>query len=162
MSGRKPKPAALKKVLGNPGKRRSSPATEPPKPAGIVKASPAPPDHLSDRARSAWRLVGPMLVRNGVLADGDEVALEMLCEAYADYLDARVELEAFGSNYYETKNQAGGVMHRAHPAVAVMRDADRRIRAWLSEFGLTPSARSRVHGEVGDENEDPADRYFSV
>ena len=42
---------------------------------------------------------------------------------------------------------------------AVMQDADRRIKAWLAEFGMTPSARSRVKAD-GDQPEDAADKYF--
>jgi P27 family predicted phage terminase small subunit len=102
-----------------------------------------------------------MLERAGVLTRADAIAVEMLCEAYGDYLGARDDIEAFGGNYYETRNQAGAVMHRAHPAVAVMRDADRRIRAWLAEFGMTPSARTRVNAAPEDGGtKDPAEKYF--
>jgi P27 family predicted phage terminase small subunit len=115
---------------------------------------------MSDKARETWGYVSGLLDRMGILTEVDAVALEMLCEAYADYLKARDDLDAFGSNYYETVNQSGGVMHRAHPAVAVMQDADRRIKAWLAEFGMSPSARTRVKGD-GEQEEDPADRYFA-
>ena len=38
-------------------------------------------------------------------------------------------------------------MHRLHPAVGALQDADRRIKSWLIEFGQTPSARSRIKVE---------------
>jgi P27 family predicted phage terminase small subunit len=154
MKGPRPTPTAIKKALGNPGRRplnRSESKSD--------QEIPPAPKHLSQKARKTWDRVSVILNDMGVLTIADGIALEMLCEAYADYLLARDELEAFGSNFYETVNAQGGVMHRAHPAVAVMQDADRRIRAWLSEFGITPSARSR--GKIDPPAEpDPADRYF--
>ena len=157
MRGRKPTPSHLRLVKGNPGKRAIN--RQEPKPR---RERPSAPDHMSDKARETWGDVTGLLDRLGVLTEVDSVGLEMLCEAYADYLGARADLAAFGSNYYETINQTGGVMHRAHPAVAVMQDADRRIRGWLAEFGLTPSARSRVKGADGEtRKEDPASAYFA-
>lgn len=152
--GRKPKPSHLRLVTGNPGKRPVNAREPKPK-----RERPSAPAHVSDKARETWGYVVSLLDDMGVLTKPDVMAVELLCEAYADYLASRVALRDFGSNYYETVNQSGGVMHRAHPAVAVMQDADRRIKAWLAEFGMTPSARTRVHGEVAEEA-DPADAYF--
>ena len=153
--GRKPAPTHLKLVKGNPGKRRLN--ENEPKPRRERVSAPA---HVSDKARETWGYVSAILDGMGILTRPDALALEMLCEAYADYLAARSELKAFGSNYYETVNGQGGIMHRAHPAVAVMQDADRRIKAWLAEFGMTPSARTRVHGEGDEDKSDPAAEFF--
>lgn len=155
MKGRKPTPSHLKLVKGNPGKRPLNISEPRPR-----RERPSAPAHISDKARETWGYVSGLLDEIGVLTKIDALALEVLCEAYADYLAARVDLKGFGSNYYMTVNQTGGVMHRAHPAVAVMQDADRRIKAWLAEFGMTPSARTRVKGETGDEEKDPAAAYF--
>lgn len=156
MKGRKPTPSHLKLVKGNPGRRPMN--EHEPKPA---RSRPSAPAHVSEKARETWGYVSGLLDRMGILTEIDAVALEVLCEAYADFLAARAVLKAFGSNYYETVNEAGSVMHRVHPAVAEVKDADRRIRAWLAEFGMTPSARSRVkvNGE-NDEGQDPAAAYF--
>ncbi len=156
MRGRKPTPSHLKLVTGNPGKRAMNRAE--PKPR---RERPSAPAHVSDKARETWGMVAALLDDMGVLTKVDVLAVEMLCEAYADYLAARQELATIGSNYYETVNAQGGTMFRAHPAVAVVQDADRRIRGWLAEFGMTPSARSRVKasGETG-QAADPAAAYF--
>lgn len=155
VNGGKPKPTHLKMVMGNPGKRPLPVGTEPQPARGIQE----PPLHLSAKALRTWGQIGPMLDRIGVLTEADALALEMLCEAYADHLDARATLKHLGSNYYETTTQTGGLMHRAHPAVAVMQEADRRIKAWLTEFGKTPSSRTRLKAG-GGRAEDPADKYF--
>lgn len=155
MKGRKPKPTHLKLVTGNPGKRAINKAE--PK---VPRARPSAPSHMSDKARETWGYVSGLLDRMGILTEIDAVALEMLCEAYADYLHAREALQAFGSRYYTTVNAQGGIMHRAHPAVAEAADADRRIKAWLAEFGLTPSSRTRIGANGEEAPEDPAEKYF--
>lgn len=157
MRGRKPTPTHLRIVKGNPGKRAIN--THEPKPR---RERPSPPAHMSDKGKETWGYVSGLLDRMGILTEVDAVALELLCEAYADYLQACADLTAFGSNYYETVNQTGGVMHRAHPAVAVKQDADRRIRGWIAEFGMSPGSRSRVKASDGeDQSEDPAAAYFA-
>src|SRR5690242_448201 len=109
MKGRKPTPSHLKLVKGNPGKRALN-ASEP-KPR---RQRPSAPAHMSDKARETWGYVSGLLDRMGILTEADAIGLEMLCEAYADYLAARATLKEIGSNYYETVNQTGRVMHRAH------------------------------------------------
>ena len=157
MRGRKPSPTQLKLVRGNPGKRPIRAAGEP-KPGHTL---PEAPVHLSARAKAAWGQIAPILSRMGVLTEADAVALELLCEAYADYSEARDELRAFGSNYYETTTQTGATMRRLYPAVSVMQEADRRIRNWLVEFGQTPSARSRIQITGPPPKDDLARKYFS-
>lgn len=154
MKGRKPKPTHLKLVTGNPGKRAIN-AAEP----KVSRSRPSPPSHMSDKARETWGYVTGLLDRMGILTEVDALALEMLCEAYADFLAASATLRELGSDYYETTNQSGSTMYRAHPALAKKQDADRRIRGWLAEFGMTPSARSRVKAD-GEQEEDPAEAYF--
>lgn len=157
MKGRKPQPSHLRLVKGNPGKRPMN-AAEP----VAVRERPSPPAHVSDKAREVWGYVSALLDDMGVLARPDAMALEMLCEAYADQLAARATLKEFGSSYYETRNEAGSIMHRAHPAVAVIADTDRRIKAWLAEFGMTPSSRSRINVPDGQRPEkDPAQAFFA-
>jgi len=156
MAGRKPKPTHLRLVTGNAGKRPINAAE--PKPR---RERPSAPAHISDKARETWGYVTGLLDEMGVLTKADAIALEQLCEAYADSLAARDALRLFGSPYYETVSQTGGVMHRAHPALAAMQDADRRIKAWLTEFGMTPSARSRITANPQDDKADPAAAYLA-
>ncbi|UEM13681.1 phage terminase small subunit P27 family [Bradyrhizobium barranii subsp. barranii] len=115
---------------------------------------------MSAKARETFGYVTGLLDRMGVLAEVDAMALELLAEAYADYLAACDELKTFGSSYYTTDTATGDKMHRVHPAVAQKNDADRRIRAWLAEFGMTPSSRSRVKAN-GEEADDPTQKYFA-
>jgi P27 family predicted phage terminase small subunit len=150
----RPTPTHLRIVKGNPGKRAYNKREPQPK-----RERPSCPAHLSDKARETWGFVVSRLDEMGVLTRADALAVEMLCEAVGDYRTAREDLREFGSNYYETVNQTGGKMYRAHPALATVQDADRRLKAWFSEFGLTPSARTRVQG-TPPEDDDPLAAYF--
>lgn len=137
MSGRKPKPTSMKVIQGTfrPDRAKDEPEYQ--------KGLPPCPDHLSDKARSAWNHIGPMLEKAGLLTHGDGFALEGLCEAYADLRDARAAIRARGGLTYVTES-AGGEMVRPFPEITMISDADKRYRAWLGEFGLTPSSRARV------------------
>lgn len=109
-----------------------------------------------------------VLDRMGVLSEADGAALERLCDCYAEILECR-ELIAAGGRTYHSESRAvdedgkSVVKHliKAHPAVAMLADADRRFKGYLIEFGLTPSARSKVQA-VGDEDKkDPLQEYFA-
>ena len=134
MRGRKPSPTQLKLVRGNPGKRPIRAAGEP-KPGHTL---PEAPVHLSARAKAAWGQIAPILSRMGVLTEADAVALELLCEAYADYSEARDELRAFGSNYYETTTRQGRPCDGCIPPY---RSCRRPIA--VSAIGWSSSARPR-------------------
>lgn len=176
MKGRKPTPTHLKLVKGNPGRRPLNPL-EPTPP----RARPSAPEHISDKARETWGYVTAILDRMGILTEAYAIGVEMLCEAYADKLAARAALalpviasrkdRVSGEEITWTIAEAGsrtylgfgkdGVMIRQRPEVAMVADADRRIRGWLAEFGMTASARTRVKTSE-PEKPDEADRFFGA
>jgi P27 family predicted phage terminase small subunit len=176
LKGRKPKPTHLRVVGGNAGKRPLN-GNEP----QSKRERPSAPAHISDAAREVWGQAVMILDEMGVLTRADIYAVETLCEAIADHRAAgqtirecaaasRASKDAgetadFSADgrYYRTINQAGGVMWRAHPALALRSDADRRIKAWCAEFGLTPSARTRIETTTPlEESRDPAAKYFDT
>ena len=157
MKGRKPKPTQLKLVGGNAGKRKLN--TREPKPR---RAIPSPPAHLSRDALVVWVRVSEILDRMGVLTEADVIGLERICETYVEVVELQADIAKHG-RYQVVRTKAGGAMARKLPAVEMLADADRRLRAWIVEFGQTPSARSRVHAEDdGSRNEDPLARYFGT
>lgn len=154
MKGRKPKPTALKLVTGNPGKR--APKRREPKPARCI---PSPPAHLSDQAKVAWGSLATRLDRLGLLTELDAYALEQLCENYAELLELRADVAAHG-RFQICETKVGGTMERTRPAATMLADAERRFRGMMSEFGLTPSSRTRVQTSEDAKPEDPAEAYF--
>ncbi|WP_084977908.1 phage terminase small subunit P27 family [Plesiomonas shigelloides] len=154
MAGRRPKPTHLKVVTGNPGNRKLN--DQEPKPRREV---PSPPEHLTDWGKMAWVKVSLLLDDMGVLTVADSLALERLCDIYADILQLR-ETIAIEGRTYTTKTQMGDFLIKANPAVAMLADADRRFKSYLVEFGLTPAARTKVKVDGGEEKEDPLSQFF--
>ena len=154
---RKPKPSHLHVVEGTARVDRHDFADEPKQPPG----TPRLPVHLSPHAKDAWRKLAPLLASMGVLTVADAMALERLCECYAEVRTLQKAISDAGGPFYQTKTDKGDTMHRVRPEQTTLQNADMRLKAYLAEFGLTPSARTRVKvaGE-GGAKDDPLNKYF--
>jgi len=134
--GRKPKPTAVKKRQGNPGRRPLNEA-EP-----IFEGSTTPPKHLDRIAKNEWRRLAKRLTFHSMLSPADRTAFAAYCSAYSTHVRAELALQkkpnAFG---YKTP---GGVL-RPWPEAAQSRDALNQMYRFQTEFGLTPSSRSRLN-----------------
>lgn len=136
--GRPSKPNALKLLQGNPGQRRLNNA----EPVLAVRM-PDAPAWLDGKAQAAWRELASVLTEMRVVTDADKKALELLCDAYSEYRTARSAIREHGSSY-KSATEGGGFIIRSRPEVAIASDAWRRVKSLLSEFGLTPSSRTKV------------------
>jgi P27 family predicted phage terminase small subunit len=152
MAGRRPKPSALKKVTGNPGKRAVN--ENEPKPLACV---PTFPEHLDIEARAEWERITPELVKLGILARVDRAALSAYCMAWSRWVDAETNLKKFGAviktpKGYPIQNPYLGI---ANTAIDIM-------RRFLIEFGMTPSSRSRINAvQTPEQSSDPWDHLDS-
>ena len=133
MAGRKPKPTALKELAGNPGKRPLNKA-EPRPPPG----APLPPAHLTKFARAEWLRLSTQLDLLQLLTNVDAGAFAAYCEAVSLWRRAKRIVQQKGLTF-ETNG-----MVRKRPEVAIMQEAARQVVKYATEFGLTPSSRSRV------------------
>lgn len=142
-------------VNGNPGKRKRN--HREPKPLHVI---PSPPDHLSKKVLVAWGALSVKLDRMGVLTEGDAWALEQLAENYEETVKLRKILAREGC--FQTRiTKQGEKVKFTHPGVIQLSDAEKRFRAMLVEFGLTPSSRARVNaGPPSEEESDLAAKYF--
>ena len=104
---------------------------------------PKPPATLSLAARGFWKELAKLLDGSGVLAEADRQALALTCSALAEHQAAQSVVAASGATY-EAKTEAGTVLHRQRPEVAIAADAWRRALRGLIEFGLTPASRGRI------------------
>ncbi|MCS6715228.1 P27 family phage terminase small subunit [Proteus terrae] len=114
MAGRRPKPTHLKVVTGNPGKRKLND-----KDPQSKREIPSPPEHLTDWGKIAWAKLTLLLDGMGVLTVADTLALERLCDIYADILQLRDTIAIEGRTY-TTKTQLGDFLIKANPAVAML------------------------------------------
>lgn len=151
--GPPPQPSQLALVKGNPGKRALN--AKEPKANGKLGA---PPEWLDTRGKAAWRSLATIIGDMRLESASDRKALELLCGAYAEYREADDEVRRSGITYAR-KTATGEVVITTHPAVVIRADAMRRVHRMLLEFGLTPSARSRVSAKEG-ESLDPLSEFL--
>jgi P27 family predicted phage terminase small subunit len=150
MPGRRPKPSALKKLEGNPGKRAIN--QNEPKPTGIPNC----PRHLSDEAKAEWKRIARELAAIGLLTSVDRAALAAYCSAYGRWVEAERGLQK--SAALIVKSPSGQPMQ--NPFVGVINTAFDQMRKFLIEFGMTPSSRSRLQVQITPET--PADDWSQL
>ena len=150
--GRKPTPAAAKRLLGNPGKRPIRPDL--PAPLG---APPMPQRLMVEPvAVEKWRELVPLLLELGTLTQADGEALATLCEVYAATQACLMELRASGPVMH---TDLGGV--KPNPAGPLYRGLVSLQASLMGEFGLTPSSRVRLGGKE-EKPTDEIEEFFKV
>ena len=142
--GRKPKPTALKVLEGNPGKRPLN-KNEP----KLEKKAPKCPSWLEPEAKKEWRRMSKILEELGILTEIDASAFSGYCQAYARWKVAEEFLTKHGTIF---KTPSGYIQQV--PQVSIAQTYLKIMKDFCSEFGLTPSARSRIHAAVDKKDTD--------
>lgn len=141
--GPAPTPSKLKKLRGNPGRRKIN--DREPQPA---EATPTIPTWLQGEARAEWKRIVPELRTLGLLTLIDRAALVAYCQAWAELVACTKILQDEGRIITEPivdkEGDHIGDKIRAHPIVRMQRDAFARVKVFAAEFGFTPASRSRV------------------
>ncbi len=137
MRGPKPKPPGM-------SKRR------PDRPDSPEPALPRCPAHLRGEARREWVRMGRLLLAHGLVTELDKAALALYCQAWGRWVEAEEQIAKFGvvikgSDGYPVRS----------PYLPVATKAMEQMTRLLVEFGMTPSARSRVELQPKRERERP-------
>ena len=135
--GRRPKPTAIRRLDGNPGKRGFN-ANEPEPPPGCPDCPDCPP-HMDGEAREEWHRLAPVLHEMGVLTLADRAAFAAYCQAWARWVEAEVKLKHLPA-MVRTPN--GHVQQ--NPWIGVANRQLELMGRFAVELGLTPSARTRL------------------
>ncbi len=154
MAGRRPKPTRIKEIEGNPGKRPLN--RQEPQPEAEI---PECPEHLDDAAREEWNRIAPQLLALGVLARIDRAALAAYCTHWSRWVEAETQLRKFGTVIKTAKGYP-----IQNPYLGIANTAVDQMRKFLTEFGMTPSSRSRVSASGGSDNpkeDDPWQQFLS-
>ena len=106
------------------GNRGHRPIPENPQPALLYTK---PPKSLDGNriARREWRRRGKILYDLGILTEADQTAFEMYCDLYSRWYNADADKK-----------------------VAYAKEA----RMFMNEFGMTPSARTKIHVKERDDS----------
>lgn len=144
--GRKPKPTELKILEGNPGKRSLNPNE--PKPE---KKAPSCPKWLDAEAKKEWKRLAPQMEKLGILTEADRAAFASYCQAYSRWKDAEEFITRSGTTIFKTPSGYWQML----PQVSISQTYNKIMTRLATEFGLTPSSRSRIiAGESIDKSAD--------
>lgn len=146
--GPAPLPSNVHLLRGNPSKKPFTelldgvrPECAEPDMPKCVKVRPA--------ARKAWERIVPELLKLGLLARIDEVALTSYALSVADLHDAEAAIRA--ANKAEPDRPHAGLItstpsgyEQMSVLVQLKGRALDQLKHWLREFGMSPSARTRV------------------
>ena len=141
--GRKPKPTAVKKLEGNPGKRPLNDAE--PTPATDM---PPMPEDLGEQARACWASLGPEMHRIGILTSIDAGGLESYCRLYGLARECWARAEEQG-----TIVEIGG-KPETNPWLREAHKAESMLHKLRTELGLNATSRSRIAATPADKAED--------
>jgi P27 family predicted phage terminase small subunit len=158
--GPKTKPTQLKLLSGTARKHRIN--AQEPKPE-ITR--PEAPDHLTAPARLEWDRVIEQTVSLGIMTDLDRGALAAYCQAYGRWVTAETALARRAEKDAVTdglmlRTKAGNAIQ--NPLVGAANKAMADMVRYAAEFGLTPSARTRVSGAGLADEDDPFARFDCV
>jgi len=152
MKGRKPIPSKIKALRGHPDKRPHAAKGEPAPPPGL----PDCPNHLSLEAKGEWARITDELAACGLLTRIDRAALAAYCQAWGRWVQAEQELK---KTSLVVKTTAGNVIQ--NPYLSIANKAIEIMYRLLAEFGMTPSARSRIKID-GPQHEDKLEKLLRV
>lgn len=125
-----PVPTVLKKMKGSHRKSRDN-GKEP----EAIEPDGTAPEWMDDKTKAFYRMMAQDLRDMRVLSQSDSLALSILCESWMEYQESCQQRD---------KALADGEMN-AYCALLGKIDSQRgRMVSLMREFGLTPSARSRI------------------
>lgn len=141
--GRKPKPAHLRIIEGNPGRGPIPPEIQP----NRGETVPQPPDELGELAKEEWNRIASELFHLELLTTVDRWSFAAYCQAYERWITAERAIKLMAdrdsvSHGLMIRTAAGDA--RENPLVRTSREAASAMVRYATEFGLTPVARARI------------------
>lgn len=156
--GPKPLPANVHLLRGNPSKLSADKLRDSVSPGVEI---PAAPRHLKGEALKEWKRVSVELEKLGLISNIDRAALAMYCTAWGRHVDAENKLREMGEEGLVDETPNGFKVQGVWLNIS-NKAMDQCIK-YLSEFGMSPSARARVTPSAlqqdlfsGTENEKPS------
>ncbi len=156
--GPRPKPANVHYLTGNPSKKPSNQLMDSLQPEVEI---PGCPPHLLPEAKKEWKRISEELKRYGLISKLDRAALCLYVQSWAELVYAEkmlkrnmeraalkiAEAEEAGKEYVGGDGMTelttnGNIIYSPYWVIA--NKARHNVDKFLSNFGMSPSARSRV------------------
>ena len=143
LRGRKPTPSRVAFLRGLPGHRKAR--KDEVRPSAEM---PQCPEALDERARKKWNVLGKRLFALGILTSIDGDLFAAWCQEFSFWQDALQRLKKLtptkGSKYSQT--------HRS--LIKAARNAEVAMNRLGSEYGISPSSRTRIHATPTDPDDE--------
>jgi len=154
-SGRKPVPTNLRILRGNPTGKPINQNEPKPK---IPSSCPKPPLILkgNKQARKEWNRVAPQLYELGLLSELEVPMLANYCQLWSRLMEVNDRINELQNN--PIKDEESGIVHADHlivtspkgyaqqnALIGIYNTTAKEMRAIMIEFGMSPSARSRMN-----------------
>ena len=147
-----PKPAALKLLEGNPGKRalNLSDGVNP------MHQIPSAPKQLGVEARKEWKRITPELLDLGLITGLDRAALALYCQAVGRLAELETAFNGMVNQLVDDgKSYSDAVFAASYSVtpsgyaqqsviVQLLKSHREQVNRYLMHFGLSPAARGRV------------------
>ncbi|MCF0074470.1 phage terminase small subunit P27 family [Dyadobacter sp. CY261] len=156
-AGRPNKPTALKKLEGTFRKDRA--VINEIMPANL-EYIPSPPKFLDKDAKKEWKSVCQELIDLQMLHRVDLALLAAYCSEISNYINAVRKLRETGEVLTITRDD-GSAYSMPSPWNAIKNTYLKNAREIASQFGFTPSARTKINGSKKGE-EDPFDTMLNL
>jgi P27 family predicted phage terminase small subunit len=128
------------------------------KPIELTPMKPPPaPKNLTPAERREWKKVARLLAESGVLSLLDLAALEAFVVSFCTWQSELAIVRKEGTVYQH------GDMQRINPHVLLARAAEKQMRIWAAELGMTVNARRRIGVKLPGpktERTSKLERYF--
>ncbi len=154
--GPKPLPGTVHYLRGNHSKKPASALLDAVVPRTEISD---PPEHLDEVALAEWRRLGPELARLGLVSQVDRAAQALYCSAWSHWVQAENKLRELGDDGLIGRTPNG--FKQMGVWLMISNRAAEQVHKFMTEFGMSPSSRSRV--SAGDpqtdlfEDDDPGD-----
>lgn len=114
---------------------------------------PKPPAHLSKTAKKEWKRMSKILHSSGLLTQLDFSQFAIYCQAWGRWVDAEKKIS---ETNMVVKTANGNPIN--NPYMNIANTAMRDCHKFLSEFGMTPSSRTKIKVE----NQNKKQNKFTV
>ena len=141
MMAPKPKPSKQKELQGGYKTSHNKPNDKEPMPESDGSV-PVAPDGLDKDGKAEWGRVAGELHKLGLLTKIDKAALAQYCFNYSIWIKATREIQKDGMVIIA---QSGFPVQS--PYLAIANKAQGEMRKWMTEFGMTPSSRTKIKAD---------------
>ena len=143
MKGRKPMPLKIHRLNGNPSKLKLDNIQCPESEARIPRC----PEQLDDMAKKEWKRITRELHKIQLIGRIDMAAIAAYCCAYSRWIKCEEITKKGGMLVKDDK----GRWHIS-PVLRIAEKALDQMKAFLVEFGMTPSSRARIKVELKEQD----------